>query len=183
MNIFCCISLRKQGKSEGFDSCDLPSHLKWDYNRRLFSLCDLGYSWMTSRKNRALLLYYVKLCASFQIHRWIQSGVTVRKHSIRVKTLQNNRAPPLYYLKLCVTFQSHGWIQSGVTVRKLSIRVNIGNRLVPCNLEIWWMTLNHFIAIDEFKPKLQPRNAQFGSNSTSFLAVWCWNLMDDLENQ
>ena len=37
------------------------------------------------KNNRALLVYYVKLCASFQIHQWIQTGVTVRKRSIRVK--------------------------------------------------------------------------------------------------
>ena len=39
---------------------------------------------MTLKTNRALLLFYVKLCASFQIHRWIQTGVTVRKHPIWV---------------------------------------------------------------------------------------------------
>ena len=64
---------------------------------------------------RALLL-----CASFQIHRWIQTGVTVRKHSIWVKirdffvlrdlqiwwmALKNNRAPLLYYGTL--SFASH----------------------------------------------------------------------------
>ena len=37
------------------------------------------------KKNRAPLLYYIKLCASFQSHGWIQTGVTVRKHSNRVK--------------------------------------------------------------------------------------------------
>ena len=30
----------KQGKSEGFESCDRPSNLKLDSNRRFFSLCD-----------------------------------------------------------------------------------------------------------------------------------------------
>ena len=34
---------------------------------------------------KALLLYYVKLCASFQIHWWIQTGFTVQKRSIRVE--------------------------------------------------------------------------------------------------
>ena len=38
--------------------------------------------WMTSKNNRAPLPYYIKLCASFQSHRWIQTGVTVRKRSI-----------------------------------------------------------------------------------------------------
>ena len=40
---------------------------------------------MNSKNNRALLLFYVKFCASFQIHRWIQTGVTVRNRSIWVK--------------------------------------------------------------------------------------------------
>ena len=38
------------------------------------------------KNNRTPLLYYIKLCASFQSHRWILTGVTVRKRSIRVKT-------------------------------------------------------------------------------------------------
>ena len=151
---------------------------------------------MTSKNNRTPLLYYIKLCASFQFHRWIQTEVTVRKHSIRVKIgdfcpvwpwnvmviLENNRAPLLYYIELCASFQSHGWIQTGVTYRKRTIRVKIGNFFVPCELEIWWMTLktigylfyvassfvHHFIAVSEFKLELQSGNAQFGSKSTIF---------------
>ena len=59
--------LQKQGKSEGFDSCDQPSNLfKMDSNRRLFSLRDLEIWQMTWKNNRAPLLYYIKLCESFQ---------------------------------------------------------------------------------------------------------------------
>ena len=54
-------------------------------NRRFFVLCDLEIWLMTLENNRAPLLYYIKLCASFQSHGWIQTGVTVRKRSIRVK--------------------------------------------------------------------------------------------------
>ena len=53
--------------------------LKLDSNRRFFSPCDLEIWWMTSKKDRAPLLHYIKLCASFQSLRWIQTGVTVRK--------------------------------------------------------------------------------------------------------
>ena len=35
--------------------------------------------------NRTHLLCYVKLCTSFRSHRWIQTGVTVRKLLIRMK--------------------------------------------------------------------------------------------------
>ena len=76
----------QQGKSEGFDSCDRPSNLtqiglKWS----IFRPCDLEIWWMTLKNNMACLLYYIKLCVSFQIHQWIQTGVTVRKCPIWVK--------------------------------------------------------------------------------------------------
>ena len=41
----------------------------------------------------------------------------------------------------------------------------------------------HFVPIGEFKLELQSGNAQSGSNSTIFKAVWPWTLMDDLEKQ
>ena len=61
-------------------------------------------------------------------------------------------------------------------------------------LELSWKTIghllnatssfvHHFVAICEFKLELQSKNAQFGSKSTIFLAVWPWNLTDDLEKQ
>ena len=95
--------------------------------------CDLEICLMTLQNNRAPLLWYFKLCASFHTHWWIKIWVTVRKHSIRVKiddffepcdleilrmTLKNNRVSLLCYLKLCVSFLTHWWIQIGVTVRK-----------------------------------------------------------------
>ena len=42
--------------------------------------------------------------------------------------------------------------------------------------------VHYFVAIGEFKLELQSGNPQFGSNSTSFRALWPWNLTDDLEN-
>ena len=47
-----------------------------------FVPCDLEIWQMTLKNNRAPLLYYIKLCASFQSHELIQSGVTVWKRSI-----------------------------------------------------------------------------------------------------
>ena len=41
--------------------------------------------------------------------------------------------------------------------------------------------VQHFVAIGEFKLELQPGNAQSGSNSNIFKAVWPWNLTDDLQ--
>ena len=112
-------------------------------------------------------------------------------------TLKNNRAPLLCCFKLYASFHNHWWIHTKVTVRKRSIRVKIGNFLSRMTLKFdeWpWKTIghlfyatssfvHHFVAIDEFKLELQSGNAQFGSKSTIFRAVWPWNLMDDLEKQ
>ena len=58
-------------------------------------------------------------------------------------TLKNNRAPLLCCLKLCALLHSHQWIQTRVTVRKHPIWVKIDVCFsVPCDLEIWQMTLN-----------------------------------------
>ena len=152
---------------------------------------------MTLKNNRALL-YYVKLCASFQIHWWIQTGFTVKKRSIRVEigdilsrvtffeiwwmTLQNNRAPLLCYFKLCASFRTHWWIQTGVPVRKRPIWIKINNFFsrVTFKLDGWpWKTIghlfydtlsfvDHFNAIGKFKLKLQSGNAQFGSKLMGF---------------
>ena len=80
-------------------------------------------------------------------------------------------------------------------VRKRPIWVKIGDVLYRVTLKFdgWpWKTIGllsfavssfvqHFIAIGEFKLELQSGNAQFGSNSTIFLAVWPCNLTYDLE--
>ena len=88
---------------------------------------------MTLNSNRASLLCYVKLCASFCSHQWIQTGDAVRKCPIWVKigdylcrvTLKFDRWPwnaigHLSYAKekLCASFHYHMWIQTGITVRK-----------------------------------------------------------------
>ena len=178
-----------------------PETLNSGQNRRFFVPCDLEIWWMTLKSYRAPLLCYNKLCAWFQSHCWIKTGVTVRKPSIQVKigdffvlcdleiwqtTFKNNRAPVLCCFKLCASFHSHQWIQTKVTVRKLLIRVKIGNFLscVTLKFDGWpWKTIghlfnatlnfvHHFKAIGEFKLELQSGNAQFGSKSAIFCPVW-----------
>ena len=116
---------------------------------------------------------------------------------IRRMTLQNNRAPLLCYFKLCASFHTHWWFQISVTVRKRSIRVKIDDFFSRVTLKfdgwpsktighLFYATssfVQHFIAIGELKLELQSGNAQSGSNSTIFSAVWPWNLTDDLEKQ
>ena len=132
-------------------NCSLET-LNLGQNCRFLVLRDLEIWWMILENNiTPLLLYYVKLCASFQIHRWIQTGVTVRKLSIWVKIgdlfvpcdleirqmiTKNNRAPLLCCFKHWASFQSHHEIQTWVTVRKLPIQIKIGNffPLSPWNL-------------------------------------------------
>ena len=59
--------------------------LKLDSNRWFFRPCDREIWWMTPKNNRAPLLCYFNLFASFRSHWWIQTGVTVQKHPIWVK--------------------------------------------------------------------------------------------------
>ena len=66
---------------------------------------------------------------------------------------------------------------------------------VTLQFDVWpWKTIGHlfyftssfvrhFVAIGEFKHELESGNAQFGSNSTIFRAVWPSNFTDDLEKQ
>ena len=99
--------------------------------------------------------------------------------------------------KLCVSFRTHWWFQIWVTVRKRPIWVKCDDFLsrVTLTFDGWpWKTIGHlfyatssfvqhFVSIGEFKLELQSGNAQSGSNSTFFSAVWPWNLTDDLQKQ
>ena len=166
--------------------------------RRFLEPCDLEIWRMTLLNNRAPLLCYFKLCAAFRTHWWIQTWVTVRKRSFRIKIDD-------FFSR--VTYKFYGWHSTRQIWGIWKLRPayspempNLGqNRwyFVPCNLEIWWMTLKNnrapllccfklcatFHSHREFKLELLSGNAQFGSNSTIFRAVWPWNLTDDLEKQ
>ena len=76
----------KQGKSEGFDSCDRPSNLtQIGFKSSIFQPVWPRNLMDDPPKNRAPLLCYFKLFASFRSHWWIQTGVTVQKRLIWVK--------------------------------------------------------------------------------------------------
>ena len=132
--------------------------LKLDLNRRFFSPCDLEIWWMTPKNNRAPLLCYFKLFASFRSHWWIQTGVTVPKRLIWVKVDA--------FLSR-VTLKLDGWPSK-----------TIGHLFYTT-----WSFVHHFVTIGEFKLELESGNAQSGSNVTLFRAVWPWNLTDDLGKQ
>ena len=111
---------------------------------------------MTLENNRASLHCGFKLCATFHSHRWIQTGVTVRKRPIWVKIDD-------FFSRVTLKFDVWPWKTIG---------------------HLFYATssfAHHFVAIGYFKLELQSGNAQFGLNSTIFRAVWPWNLMDDLK--
>ena len=136
-----------------------PEMLNLGKNWWFSVLCDLEIRWMTLTNNRAPLLYATsKIWASFHSHLWIWSGVTVWK----IPILGQNR----YFLGLWP------W--------------NLTGNLEKTTGHLFYTTsifMHHFIAICEFKPDIQSGNAQFGSKSMIFLALWLWNLTDDFQNQ
>ena len=79
------LEINKASLRDLINATGLAILFKLDSNRWFFSLYDLEINWMTFKNNRAPLLGYVKLCALFQHHQWIQTGVTVQKCPIRVK--------------------------------------------------------------------------------------------------
>ena len=148
----------KQGKFEGFDSRDRPSNLKLESNSRFFSLCDLDIWWMTYKNNRRPILYYIRLCASFQILQWSQPWVTVRKRSIRVKLV-------IFLSRMTLKFNGWPWKTIGhLFYTRLS-------------------SVHYFKAMGEFKLEFQSGNAQFVSKLEIFCPLWPLNLVDDLEKQ
>ena len=133
-----------------------PETLNLGQIRRFLEPCDLEIWRITLKNNRASLLCYFKLYASFRSYRWIQAGVTVRKRPIWVKIDD-------FFSHVTLQFDAWPWKTIGHLFYATSSFVH------------------HFVAIGDLKLELQSGNAQFGSNSTIFRAVWPWNLMDDLE--
>ena len=117
---------------------------------------DLEIWRMTLKNNRAPLLCYFKLYASFRSHRWIQAGVTVRKRPIWVKIDD-------FFSRVTLKFDVLPWKTIGHLYYATSSFVH------------------HFVAIGEFELELESGNAQSWSNLTLFRAVWPWNLTDDLQ--
>ena len=178
--------------------------------RRFLELCDLKIWRMILKNNRAPLQSYLKFCASFCSHRWFKTGDTVRKRPIWVKiddfqsrvTLQFHIWPwktighlSMLLQALCIISKplaNSNWSYSQETAnlgqyRRFFSRVTLNFDVWPIKTigHLYYSTssfVHHSVAIGEFELELQSRNAQFGSNSTIFRAVWPCNLTDDLEN-
>ena len=189
-----------------------PETLNLGQIRRFLEPRDLEIWRMTFKNNRAPLLSIIKLYASFHHHMWIQTGVTIRKRLswvVTSVTLTFDLWPwPFAWtslLSLVITpknFMMIRWwehSQKGVTDRQTDGRTDrqtdrrtdwtihraawsqlktIGHLFYATSSFVY-----HFVPIGDFKLELQSGNAQSGSNSTFFRAVWPWNLKDDLQKQ
>ena len=106
---------------------------------------------VTLKNNRVPLLYYVKLCASFQSQQWIETWVTGQKRSIWAKIRD-------FLSRVTLRFDGQPWKTIGHLIYSAS------------------NFLHHFIAISEFKLDLQSGNTQLGSKSKIFfscdLEIW-----------
>ena len=103
---------------------------------------------MTSKNKRAPLPYYFKLWA-FRSHRWIQTGVTVRKRSSRVRIGE-------FFSHVTLKFDRQPW-------------KTIGHFFYAAS-----NFMHHFVAISESRLELQSGNALFGSK----LAIFCAMCID-----
>ena len=124
----CCLMASKANLKDFIAATGLVIILKLDSNFR----------WMNSKNNRAIPLCYVKLCALFQSHQWIQTGVTGWKCSIWIK---------IGNISSRVTLKFDGW--SKKTIGHLFY--------APSSFS------HHFVAICKFKLELQSGIAQIGA--------------------
>ena len=140
-NLECTATIYKQGKSEGFDSCDRP-YSNWIQILHFSAPMTLKFDGWPQNGNRAPLLYYIKPCASLEIHQLIQTGVTVWKRWIQVE-ISNF---------LSCTLKFNGWP-----------RKTIGH--------LFYTTLSfvhHFKSISEFKLGSKSGNDPFSSKFAIF---------------
>ena len=137
---------------------------------------------------------------------WIQTGVTVRKRSSWVVTSVTLTFdlwpwPFAWTLPWSVVITPENFMmirwwehsQKGVTDRRTdrqtdrqtenTIHRAAWSQLKTIGRHFYAISsfVHHFVDIGEFKLELQSWNAQFGSNSKSFRAVWPWNLTDDFQ--
>ena len=111
-----------------------PEALNSCQNLRFFAWCELEIWQLTLKNKMTPLLCCFKLCASFDSHQWIHTGVIVRKRQIWVK---------IDDFLSCVTCKFDRWPWK-----------TIGHLSVPTEIIV-----HHFVAIGEFKLELQSRKS------------------------
>ena len=163
---------------------------------------------MTLKNNRAPLPCYFKLCAWFHSHRWLQTGVRVRKRPNRVKFVAFLARVTL---KFCgwpwktighLSYATSSFMHHFIAISEFKLELESGNAQfgsksarVTLKFDGWpWKSIghlfyasssfvHHFVTICEFKLKLQSGIAKFGSHLAVFGPLWPWNFTDDLEKQ
>ena len=128
--------------------------LKLDSNHRFFIPCDLEIWW--PRK----IIGHVSYTTSSFVHHF--KSISEFKLELQSGNAQSGSKSTIFFSR--VTLKLDGWPWK-----------TIGHLFCATSSFV-----QHFIAIGDFKLELQSRNAQFGSNSTIFRAVWSCNLMYDL---
>ena len=153
---------------------------------------------MTFKNNRAPLLCYFKLCASFRSHRWFQTWVTVRKRPSQIRrflepcdlaiwrmTFKNNRAPLLFYFKLCAHFVTNLSYSPGPIWVKFDVRAvwpwNLTDDLARAPLLCLFKLCASFRPLVNSNWSYSPETPN--PNSTIFRVVWPCNLTYDLAKQ
>ena len=158
---------------------------------------------MTLKNNRTPLRCYFKLFPPFHSHRWIQTGVIVRKRPIEGQNW-------CFLSRVNLKFHKWPWKTIGhlvyaifsfvhhfIAISEIKLNFECGYAKIvsksmvfhPCDLEIWQVTLktighlfdctsscqHPFIAISETKLELLSSNAQFRSTSMIFFISWICN--------
>ena len=128
----CHSSFVHHFKAIGESQLELQSgNAKFGSKLAIFVLCELEICQMTLKNNRTSLLCYFKLYASLQSHRWILSGVTVRKCSIRVKTGN-------FLCHVTLKFDGWPWKTIGPLFYAASSFVHHSVAICELKLEIWF---------------------------------------------
>ena len=150
----------KQGKSDGFDSCDRPTNLAQIWSKSSIFLARVTLKvdgW--PRKIIGQLFYTT---SSF-VHHFKSIGEF--KLKLQSGNAQFGSKLAIFLSRVTLKFDRWHWKTIGHLFYTTSSFVH------------------HFKAMGEFKLELQSGNGQFGSNSAIFCPVWPRNLMDDLETQ
>ena len=179
------------------------SNFKLDSNHQFFRPCDREIWQMTSKNNRTLLLYYIKLCASFHAMSYNLETLNSGQNQQFSVPCDFNRWPWKTIGHL--SYAASSFVHHFIAIGEFNLELQSGNpqfgsksktffSRVTFKLDKWpWKTIghlfcdtssfvHHFNAIGRFKPKLKSGNTQFGSKFTTFWAVWPRNIKDDLKN-
>ena len=126
----------EQGKSEGFDSCDWPSNLtQIGFESSIFQPVWPLNLMDDPKNNRAPLLYYIKLCASFQIHQWIKTGSKSTIFFSRV-TLRFDGWP--WKTIGLLFYATSSFVHHFVAIGEFKVDLQSGNAQFGSNWTIFW---------------------------------------------